>query len=70
MTKIPGAGECAVPSCEHRAQRNQLMCRAHWYSVSGGTRAKVNTTFRDFMDGEASLADLRAIQQKAIEEAS
>lgn len=69
LTPVPGAGRCAVPGCECKAQPNQLMCRRDWYRVTEATRSQVIRAFRHYRLGLASLGELREAQQRAIREA-
>ena len=65
MIGIPGRGTCAL--CGVSARAGELLCRPHWYQLPRVLRDEVNTTLRRFHNGDVELADLRSVQQAAVD---
>jgi hypothetical protein len=61
---------CPVNGCKRRHGPTYLMCRIHWWRVSAPTRDAVYEAYNRWQNGDATLAELRVVQDEAIAEAS
>lgn len=64
---IPGSGQCIIADCGHPTPTGRLMCHEHWRQVPDTEIAALAATWADWLDGDATLHDLRTAQRSCLE---
>lgn len=67
---MSGLLSCPVEGCSGRRRAEQLMCRAHWWSLERSTRRSVLFAWHKYTAGALTLEELRMVQVQAIAQAS
>lgn len=68
MTETYGDGSCGV--CGARIRPGLLMCAVHWRRVPGELQREVYAALDAYNAGTATLGDLRAVQDRAVQAAT
>lgn len=64
---IPGNGTCVVAGCSRSIPVYCLMCAHHWRGVAADRRTALMAAWRDWQDGDMTLADLREAQWRCLD---
>jgi hypothetical protein len=57
---------CPFPGCGREIPSDNFACRAHWAKMPQTDRTKVAEAYQDYVSKKITLADLRAVQSKAL----
>lgn len=59
---------CPFDGCGKRISSTLFACRPHWFSLNGRQKADIWDAYNAWQEGTISAEELRAVQQRVLDE--